>query len=294
MFIINYIRGFLMALADSVPGVSGGTIAFILGFYDKFINSLNSLVSNDKEERKEALIFLIKLGIGWVSGFIISVLIITAIFEENVYRISSLFLGFIIGSIPLVIKQEKESFASNYKYLPLSLVGIVVVVLITLLNPTSDTSADTAFMFSNLNPLLVLTLFIAGVVAVSTMILPGISGSTVLLILGIYSPLMYAIKEILSFNMSYFFSVSLFGIGVIIGALFIIKLVKYLLYNFRSQTLYVIIGLMIGSLVAVVNGPRTLGNEIMTFETFSIIFFAIGASLVLGLEKLRSTLDKGL
>ena len=66
MFIVNLIRGFFMALADSVPGVSGGTIAFILGFYDEFIGSLNTLVSkNSKEEKIQAIQFLLKIGIGW-------------------------------------------------------------------------------------------------------------------------------------------------------------------------------------------------------------------------------------
>ena len=68
MLILNMFRGFCMALADSVPGVSGGTIAFLLGFYDKFIGSLDALVSGTKEERKEALVFLVKLGIGWAIG----------------------------------------------------------------------------------------------------------------------------------------------------------------------------------------------------------------------------------
>ncbi len=291
MVIINFIRGFLMALADSVPGVSGGTIAFILGFYDRFINSLNSLLSGEKEERLESLSFLVKLGIGWITGFVISVLVITSVFEENIYKISSLFLGFILASIPLVIKQEKEHIVSKYKYLPLLVLGMGIVIIITVLNPNSEASADTAFMFSNLSVLQVILLFIAGVIAVSTMILPGISGSTVLLILGIYGPLMYAIREVLTINTSYFFSVIVFGIGIIVGALFMIKLIKYLLENYRSQTIYVIIGLMLGSLVAVINGPKTLGKDIMNFETFNIIFFIIGVSLVLGLERLKIVME---
>ncbi len=291
MFIINFIRGFLMALADSVPGVSGGTIAFILGFYDKFINSLNSLVSGDKSEKRESIEFLVKLGIGWITGFIISVLVITSIFEDNIYKISSLFLGFIIASIPLVIREEKQYFRSNYQYLVFTIIGAGIVILITLFNNTNHASADTAFMFSNLNIIIIFTLFIAGVIAVSTMILPGISGSTVLLILGIYGPLMYAIREILALNMSYLISVLVFGIGIIFGALFMIKLIKYLLNQYRSQTLYVIIGLMLGSLVAVVYGPQTLGKTSLNFETFSPVFFIVGATLVLGLEKIKVVLE---
>ena len=73
MYVINFIRGFLMALADSVPGVSGGTIAFIMGFYNKFISSLNALTSTKKTDvsKKDAIIFLLKLGIGWITGMVL-------------------------------------------------------------------------------------------------------------------------------------------------------------------------------------------------------------------------------
>ena len=71
VYILNFIRGFCMALADSVPGVSGGTIAFILGFYDDLVNSLNNIISNDKTHRINALKFLSKIGIGWIVVFIL-------------------------------------------------------------------------------------------------------------------------------------------------------------------------------------------------------------------------------
>ena len=115
MYILNFIRGFCMALADSVPGVSGGTIAFILGFYDDFVNSLNNLISGDKLDRINAFKFLSKIGIGWVVGFILSVLFITNIFEKNIYEINSLFLGFIISSIPLIVKSERKTLKNNKK-----------------------------------------------------------------------------------------------------------------------------------------------------------------------------------
>ena len=110
MFIFNLFRGFCMALADCVPGVSGGTIAFILGFYDKFITSLDHLMSGTKEQRIEALKFLVKIGIGWGIGAILGVLVLTSVFESHIYAVSSLFLGFIVFSIPLIVKEEKEQF----------------------------------------------------------------------------------------------------------------------------------------------------------------------------------------
>ena len=104
-----------MALADSVPGVSGGTIAFILGLYDDFINSLNNIISKDKEKRKAAFLFLIKLGIGWVVGMASAAIVITSLFETYIYQISSLFIGFILFAIPLIIMEEKESLKGKYQ-----------------------------------------------------------------------------------------------------------------------------------------------------------------------------------
>ena len=109
MYVIQFIRGFCMALADSVPGVSGGTIAFLLGFYEQFIDSIDDLITGSKEKKKEALFFLLKLGIGWVCGFVLAVLVLTSVFESHIYYISSLFIGFIIFAIPLVIKEEKDT-----------------------------------------------------------------------------------------------------------------------------------------------------------------------------------------
>ena len=106
---LNFIRGFCMALADSVPGVSGGTVAFLLGFYDKFIMSLDHLMSGTKEERIEAIKFLIRIGIGWVVGMGAAVSVLASIFDDRIYEISSLFLGLIIFAIPMICKEEKDS-----------------------------------------------------------------------------------------------------------------------------------------------------------------------------------------
>ncbi len=132
-FIVNIIQGFSMALADSVPGVSGGTIAFILGFYDKFINSLNALISKNGD-KKDAIKFLIKLGIGWLIGMASASLILSNLFDTHIYQISSLFIGFIIFAIPLIVKQEKENLKGKYKWLIFTVIGITIVSVITYLN----------------------------------------------------------------------------------------------------------------------------------------------------------------
>lgn len=286
-----------MALADSVPGVSGGTIAFILGFYDKFINSLNSLVStkSNKEEKLESLKFLIKIGIGWAVGMVLAVLFISSVFTTHIYKISSLFLGFIIFSLPLIFREEKSEIVGKYKNIIFAVIGILVVAAITYFNPATSGGTGTNLSLDNLNIGLIAYVFVVGAIAICAMILPGISGSTLLLIFGIYAPIMTAVKSVIKFYFSYLPIVIVFGLGVITGIVSIIRLLRYLLANHRSKVIYTIIGLMIGSLYAVVMGPTTLEipEAPMGFGEFSILFFLLGGALILGLEKLKKVLDKG-
>ena len=297
MYIINFIRGLCMALADSVPGVSGGTIAFILGFYDKFINSLNSLVStkSNKEEKLESLKFLIKIGIGWAVGMVLAVLFISSVFTTHIYKISSLFLGFIIFSLPLIFREEKAEIVGKYKNIIFAVIGILLVAAITYFNPATSGGTGTNLSLDNLNIGLIAYVFVVGAIAICAMILPGISGSTLLLIFGIYAPIMTAVKSVIKFDFSYLPIVIVFGLGVITGIVSIIRLLRYLLANHRSKVIYTIIGLMIGSLYAVVMGPTTLEipEAPMGFGEFSILFFLLGGALILGLEQLKKVLDKG-
>ena len=130
--ILNIILGFCMALADSVPGVSGGTVAFLLGFYDEFINSLNYLIKGNKEERIKAIKFLIKLLIGWVVGMALAVSILANVFDQGIYKISSLFLGLVITSIPIMIMEEKKNL-KNKKNMLFMIPGILLVVVLSII-----------------------------------------------------------------------------------------------------------------------------------------------------------------
>ena len=292
MYILNFIRGFCMALADSVPGVSGGTIAFILGFYDDFVNSLNNLISSDKKGRITALKFLSKIGIGWIVGFILSVSFITSIFEKNIYQISSLFLGFIISSIPLMVKSERKILIGNKRNAIFLIIGIIVVVAMTYFNPVTNIGQSFSLKSENLNLLFIAYIFISGMVAISAMVLPGISGSTILLIFGLYAPILTAIEQIIRLKFNYLPSILIFGSGILIGILITVRIVRYLLRSFRSQTIYCIIGLMVGSIYSVIMGPMSLevSKAPMNLSTFNIVFFAIGCILVPLLEKLKEVL----
>lgn len=288
-YIINFINGFCMALADSVPGVSGGTIAFILGFYDNFIGALDDLFRGNLEEKKKALVYLIKLGIGWGVGFVLAAVVLSSLFESHIYAMSSLFIGFIILAIPLVIKEEKESIKGKYKNILFLILGIALVVGISLL---TKTSIDVNMANPNIGTYIYT--FFAGAIAICAMVLPGISGSTLLLIFGIYIPIMNAIKTFLTFDFSVVPILCAFGFGIIFGIVTFIKILKICLKKFRSQTIYAILGMMIGSLYAIVLGPTTLDvpKEMLTFETFNILFFVIGCVVIVGLELLKKFLLK--
>lgn len=169
-----------MALADSVPGVSGGTVAFLLGFYDKFVGSLDDLISGTKEKRIAALKYLVKLGIGWAVGFILAVLILANVFEMHIYQISSLFMGFIVFAIPIVIMEEKNCLKGKLNRSFMVVIGVALVSAITYFNHVGGSNG---MDLSHPGILLYLYVFICGAIAICAMILPGISESTLLLIL---------------------------------------------------------------------------------------------------------------
>lgn len=290
--LLNGIRGFCMALADSVPGVSGGTIAFLLGFYDEFINALNDLMGRDNGKRKRALIFLFKLGIGWVTGFCLSVLILSRLFHTYIYEISSVFMGLTLFAIPMVAKEEKEVLKGRYGNLVFTFVGMALVFCISYFNPAGGTGLNVSVEHLSIG--LVVYVFITAMVAVTAMVLPGISGSTLLLIFGIYVPIIGAVKEFLHLNFNYVPILTVFGLGIITGIVSVIKLIKLCLERYRSQTIYTIIGLMAGSMYAITMGPATLDvwQPPMSFQTFHIRFFLLGGLILAGLEFMKMRLEK--
>ena len=277
--ILNAIRGFCMAAADSVPGVSGGTIAFLMGFYDEFIGSLNALIKGTKQQRIDAVKFLVKLGVGWVIGMALMVTVLAAVFEKGIYQVSSLFIGFILLAIPIMIYEEKECLTKNWLDLVFIVPGVIAVVALS-----SFGSGE--FDTSSLNVLSIAYIFVAGMIAISAMVLPGISGSTVLLTFGLYMPVVTAVKNLLHFDFSGLWLIITLGLGVVAGVFVSLRFIKKALDNYRGKSVYTIIGMMLGSIYAITQGPKTLEvpMEAMSLETFSIVFFIIGGAVVLGMQ----------
>lgn len=289
--IINSIRGFIMALADSIPGISGGTIAYILGFYDEFLLSLNNIISNDKLKRKKAFTFLIQLLSGWVIGIILSILILSNLFNNKIYFMCSLLIGLTIASIPIIIIEEKKVFTSDYKniikYILFFSLGFCIVIFTSIYS--KETNQQTISL-TNLNFTLSIRLIIAGMLAISTMILPGISGSSVLVILKLYIPIINALKQLITFNFNYFLPVSLFGIGILLGIITTVKIVKISLTKHRASTVSFILGLIIAAIYSIILGPTTLEIPVapLSFKTFNIFAFILGISIILLLQIIKT------
>lgn len=285
-------QGVLYGHGGQRAGRVRGDHCFSTWIYDEFINSLNDLMGKDNARRKQAFFFLFKLGVGWVAGFCLSVLVLSGLFQEHIYEISSVFMGLTFFAVPMVIREEKDSIRGRYGNLVFTVLGIGLVFCISYFNPAGGQGMNVSV--EHLSMGLVAYVFLTAMVAITAMVLPGISGSTLLLIFGIYVPIIGAVKELLHMNLNYVPILLVFGMGVITGIVGIIKTIKMCLERYRSQTIYAILGLMIGSLYAITKGPTTLDvpMEPLGLQTFSILFFLLGGLILAGLEVLKTRLEK--
>lgn len=281
------IHGFFMALADSVPGVSGGTIAFIMGFYDRFLAALHEISSKEAAKRKAAFFYLAKFAVGWGIGISGSILLLSRIFESNVYFLSSLFMGLTLAAIPFIVYQERHTLKNHYGFLLYTLLGIAFVVLLSIFRASSMEIGT--INFQNLDQLQYLYIFISGALAISAMLLPGVSGSTMLLILGVYIPAIKALEELMRLQTQYLPGILMLIAGVLVGIIFAARAIRSILRKFRPQMMYLILGLLIGSLYAISMGPTTLDNPQppLDISTFSILAFIIGIAILVGLELMK-------
>lgn len=285
-----------MGAADVVPGVSGGTIAFISGIYEELLNSISSfnlsLLSVLKKEGFNKVWkmvngpFLLALLLGISISILSFAKLIETLLEKHPIVIWSFFFGLVLASIIYIGKQ-----ITNWTKL-----GVLFLILGALL----------AFYITTLNPMILVNsspwfLFFAGMIAICAMILPGISGSFILVLLGAYKPVLNAI------NTKDFFNIIVFMAGAVIGLLTFSRVLKWLFSTYKNYTLAVLIGFITGSLNKIWPWKETIswrtnskGVEV-AFNTSSISPFSyegdsqlmmasllaiIGFCLILLLEKL--------
>ncbi|KAB8137969.1 DUF368 domain-containing protein [Gracilibacillus oryzae] len=251
----NIYRGLLMGASDVVPGVSGGTIAVVLGIYDRLIEAINGLFSKDF---KKHLLFLIPLGIGVLSAIFILAGLIEWLFEHYPRPTQFAFLGLIIGVLPFLFNQSnaKKNFKVNhYVFI---LIGIAIVGSMVFFQ-TGEPEPVTEFTSATY-----LWLFGSGFIASAAMILPGISGSFLLLVIGSYTTIISSIKNL---NIVVILVV---GIGILLGILIMSKLIHYFLENFPYVTYAFVIGMVIGSVFVIFPGwPVDVMETVVSILTFA-------------------------
>ena len=233
-----------MGMAEVIPGVSGGTIAFITGIYEKLLNSIKAfgpeaISAFQKDGIKGAWQaingnFLMALLIGMALGIVIGVFGITYLLESYPPAVWAFFFGLIIASAIYVGRQIKRWGAGEVIGL---ILGTIVAYYITIISPVEG---STSLVF----------VFICGVLAISALILPGISGSFILLLLGMYT---FIINDTLkpalkTFAIDKLLVMAVFAIGCVTGLMTVSRLLSWTFKNYRSLTLAILTGFMIGSL----------------------------------------------
>ncbi|OHO71484.1 DUF368 domain-containing protein [Staphylococcus sp. HMSC036D05] len=269
---INILKGFGMGTSDLVPGVSGGTIALLLGIYDGFISSISGLFS---KRFWPSLKFLLPIIIGM--GLAIAILSNLFNYLLSHYEISTMFFftGLIIGIIPYLLKVSDFKRTFETKHYLMVLVGIVILFVITLLNNGDKHSGETlSLSFS-----LIIKYFIAGMFASSAMLLPGISGSFMLLVFGAYGTVMFSISELVKLNFSALPILLIVGLGILTGFMVSSRIIQYFLHHHSTMTFALIIGFVIGSIFAVYPGLPENGLTWAISLTTLIVGFLISLSL---------------
>lgn len=263
----NTYRGFIMGISELIPGVSGGTIALLLGIYDELIASINGLFS--KHWAKQ-LRFLIPLGIGMGSALIVLSRVMDYLLVHYTEPTHFLFLGLIIGVLPFLFKEADASHTFKASQYVLLIIGIVVVGSLEIFIDPSEGGA-----IAELTASTYVLLFVGGMLASAAMILPGISGSMVFLILGLYPTVIGALKN---FQLDLMIVI---GLGVVIGIVTMSKVIHYFLKRHGTSTYALIIGFVIGSMVVVFPGF----SDDTSLLIISIVTFGIGLSIAFLLGK---------
>ncbi|GEN82266.1 DUF368 domain-containing protein [Sporosarcina luteola] len=241
----NIYRGFLMGISDLIPGVSGGTIAFILGIYDRLLTAISGFFSRDW---KKHIGFLLPLGIGIGLTLLLFSKVIDFLLKNYPQPTQFFFLGLIIGVIPFISKQAgvKKNFKLGH-FILLLIVGAALAS--TAFIKPADSSVITSLTMQN-----TLGLFFAGWLGSMAMLLPGVSGSFILLLLGVYST---AINALSTLNIPI---IIVIGAGVIVGFIVSSRVIHFLLERFTHATFAAIIGLIIGSVFVIYPGIPESGT----------------------------------
>ncbi|HEI3075087.1 TPA: DUF368 domain-containing protein [Staphylococcus aureus] len=270
---INILKGFAMGTSDLVPGVSGGTIALLLGIYNQFIASISGIFSR---RFWPSFTFLIPIIIGMLLAMGSLSNLFNYLLSQHHIPTMFFFGGLIIGIVPYLLKISNYKTSFTTKHYMMVIAGIAILIVITLMNNGDKHAGETLTLSTGI----IIKYFIAGMCASSAMLLPGISGSFMLLVFGVYGTVMLAISEFVKLNFAGLPILLAVGFGVLAGFIISSKIIQYFLTHHKLMTFALIIGFVVGSLFAVFPGLPT--NIVMWFVSLVVFIIGFIVSLTLG------------
>ena len=269
----NILKGMVIGIANVIPGVSGGTMMVAMGIYDKLIHCITHLFS----EFKKNVMFLAPIAVGMVLAIIGSSFTIEKMFESFPFQTSLLFVGLVVGGLPAMWKNVKGREVKA-GHIITCVLFLALVVGMALLGETEGNAVNLSFNLAN-----VAKLFAVGVIAAATMVIPGVSGSMVLLLLGYYNPILSSIngfiRAALSFDMPSIMTgvgiLAPFGIGMVVGVFAIAKLIEIIFNKFPLYAYWGIIGLIVASPFAILAMGSFGAITVVSIAT-GIVALAVG------------------
>ncbi len=274
-FIKNFLKGAVIGIANIIPGVSGGTMAVVMGIYDKLIHCITHLFS----EFKKNIIFVLPIILGAGVALVAGSFGLEYLFGKYPVPTNFLFVGLILGGLPAVSKKVKGK-KINVGHILVFAVFFFFVVIMAVIGEKEGVAADLSFSLIN-----IIKLFLVGIIASATMVIPGVSGSMVLLLIGYYHPVLESVndfvKALTSGDMQGVLQgvgiLAPLGIGILIGIFAIAKLIEIIFKKFPLYAYWAIIGLILASPFAVIS-MNLAGFALLNIWIIlcSIVTFAAG------------------
>ena len=274
----NIIKGMMIGIANIMPGVSGGTLAVSMGIYDKLIHCITHILSEFKESMK----FLLPIFAGGGIALVALTFVIEALFQYYPIPTNLLFIGLIVGGLPPVVTKVK-SHKLSFGHILAGLLFFALVVGMAMMGDNGNRQVTL-----NLGIVPMIKLVLVGIIAAATMIIPGVSGSMVLLILGYYQPIIQQITAfctaVITLDMAgilHGIAILLpFGIGVLIGILGIAKIIEIIFEKYPVYAYCAIIGLIAASPIAILVCSNFAGFSVSVL-LISIVTFAAGFGIAI-------------
>ncbi len=273
MNLLNQIlRGVVIGVANIIPGVSGGTMMVSMGIYDTLIYCITHLFS----DFKKCILTLIPYAIGMVVGIVALASVLEYLFEAYALPTSTAFIGLILGGLgPIFAKVDRKKMGASA-----ILMFVLFFSLIVVMSLTGETTNPETLPLTMGN---VIIMFLVGTVAAATMIVPGVSGSMVLMLLGYYTPVLNAVSTLKDAVFAFDFAAMIaplgmlvpFGVGVVIGIFAVAKMIEWLLNRFPTQTYCAVLGLVVSSPIAILLRTDMTGTGLVSILV-SLLTFALG------------------